>query len=91
MNSHTTVFLKKLAELMEEYKANLEIEGDSYGGIQNITLEVLNPQTFEEYYDLWENDHPGGSYPWNRSEYSHADWVNLGWCCTHNSIKEILK
>lgn len=32
MNSHTKEFLTKLAELMEEYNANLEIEGDSFGG-----------------------------------------------------------
>ena len=78
MNNHTKSFLTKLANLLQEYNASLEIEGDSYGGIQDITLELKNPQTFDNHYNNWIAEHPGQAYPWNDSLYSYADWVDLG-------------
>lgn len=91
MNWHTRGFLTKLANLLEEYNASLEIEGDSYGGIQDITLEVRNPQTFDQFYDSWIIEHPDQKYPWNGCKYSYADWVDLGKNVDFHKIKEILK
>lgn len=80
MNNHTKEFLTKLADLMEEYRCNLEIEGDSYsGGPMQITLEVLNPQTFDQHWDEWHTHHPGEEYPWNSDLYSYAEWIDLGY------------
>lgn len=93
MNNHTKEFLSKLSRLLEEYKANLETEGDSYsGGPMQITLEVLNPQTFDEHYDEWLAQHPGEEYPHGSHVlYSYAEWVDLGFHCDAEKIKEILK
>jgi hypothetical protein len=50
MNKHTKDFLTKLAILVEEYGANMEIEGDCYsGGPMQVSFEVNNPQTFDEH------------------------------------------
>lgn len=91
MNSHTKEFLTKLASLMEEYKANLEIEGDSYGDVQYITLEILNPKTFDETYDQWHVEHPGEKYDFDKSPYSYAEWVDLGYRVDADKVKELLK
>lgn len=83
MNNHTKEFLTKLSCLLEEYKANLEIEGDSYsGGPMQITLEVLNPQTFDEAYYQWIKDHPCEKYPFGENLYSYAEWLDLGFHCS---------
>lgn len=94
MNNHTKEFLTKLSNLLEEYKANLEIEGDSYsGGPMQITLEVLNPQTFDEHYDQWLNVEGNelGSYPFGGTLYSYAEWVDLGYHIDSEKIKELIK
>lgn len=94
MNNHTKQFVQKLANLMEEYKCNMEIEGDSYsGGPMQITLEVLNPQTFDEHYDQWLAEHPGesGKYPFNDNLYHYADYVDLGFHLDTEKLKELIK
>jgi hypothetical protein len=91
MNWHTRGFLTKFAALLEEYNASLEIEGDAYGGIQDITLEVRNPQTFDQFYDSWIIEHPEEKYPWNSRKYSYADWVDLGKNVDCHKIKGLLK
>ena len=93
MNNYTKEFLTKLSDLLEEYKVNLEIEGDSYrGGPMQITLEVLNPQTFDEHYDEWLAEHPEEKYPHGSTVlYSCAEWVDLGYHVDVDKIKEIIK
>jgi hypothetical protein len=93
MNNHTKEFLTKLSNLLEEYKANLEIEGDSYsGGPMQITLEVLNPQSFDEHYDEYLAQHPGEKYPHDGHVlYSYAEWVDLGFHVDADKIKGLLK
>lgn len=93
MNSHTREFLTKLSSLLEEYKANLEIEGDRYsGGPMQITLEVLNPQTFHEHHDQWLAEHPGEKYPYESHVlYSYAEWVDLGYHVNADKVKGLLK
>lgn len=93
MNNHTKEFLAKLSSLLEEYKANLEIEGDSYsGGPMQITLEVLNPQTFDEHYAEWLAEHPGEKYPHGSHVlYSYAEWVDLGYHCDVEKLRDLLK
>lgn len=93
MNNHTKEFLTKLSDLLEEYKANLEIEGDSYsGGPMQITLEVLNPQTFDGHYDEWLAQHPGEKYPHGSTVlYSYAEWIDLGYHVDAEKLKEIIK
>lgn len=78
MENNTREFLIRLASLMEEYGASLETEGDTYAGEADITLEVLNPKTFDEDYDQWHLDHPGEKYDFNKNHYSYAEWVDLG-------------
>lgn len=80
MNQNTKEFLTKLADLMQEYSANFEIEGDCYsGGPLFVTLEVKNPQTWDEHYDQWVIDNPDKKYPFHdNSTYSYAEWVDLG-------------
>lgn len=91
MNNHTKEFLTKLSSLLEEYKANLEIEGDGYsGGPMQITLEVLNPQTFDEHWDEWHAEHPGQKYP-DGNLYSYAEWIDLGYHVDADKVKELLK
>ena len=90
MNNHTKSFIQKLANLMEEYNANLEIEGDSYGGVQTITLEVLNPQTFDTHWDEWHAEHPGEKYP-DGNLYSYAEWVELGYRVDVEKLTELVK
>lgn len=91
MQTHTKEFLTKLASLMEEYGCSLEIEGDTYAGEADITLEVLNPKTFDEEYDQWHVDHPGEKYDFNKNQYSYAEWVDLGRHVDVEKLKEILK
>lgn len=92
MNNHTKLFIQKLANLMEEYNANLEIEGDSYsGGPMQITLEVLNPQTFDENYDRWLAEHPGEKYQFNPDLYSYAEWIDLGYHVDVEKLRELIK
>lgn len=91
MNNHTKEFLTKLADLMEEYKVSLEIEGDTYAGEADITLEVLNPLSFDEAYDLWHVEHPGEKYDFNKNQYSYAEWVDLGRFIDVEKLKEIIK
>jgi hypothetical protein len=91
MNSHTKEFLGKLADLLEEYRCNLEIEGDSYGGIQTITLEVLNPKTWDVHYEECLAEHPGEEYPWNSDLYNFADYVDLGFHVDAEKIRSKLK
>lgn len=92
MNDHTKEFLTKLSDLLEEYKANLEIEGDSYGGgPMKITLEVLNPQTFDEHYDEWLTQHPGEKYPHGSTVLcSYAEWVDLGYCVDVDKLRSLI-
>jgi hypothetical protein len=90
VNEHTKEFLSKLADLLEEFKASLEIEGDAYGSIQTITLEVLNPKTFDEFYDNWLAEHPGQEYPWNSDLYKFADYVDLGFNVDADKIRSKL-
>lgn len=91
MNNHTKEFLQKLANLMKEYNCNMEIEGDSYsGGPMQITLEVLNPQTFDEAYDEWLKQNPGQKYPFGQDLYSYAEWVDLGFHCSPETIAKLL-
>lgn len=90
MNNHTKEFLTKLADLLEEYRCNLEIEGDSYGGIQTITLEVLNPKTFDEHWDEWHKEHPGEKYP-DGNLYSYAEWVDLGYHVDVETLRSKIK
>lgn len=91
MNNPTKGFLTKLSSLLGEYKANLEIEGDSYsGGPMQITLEVLNPQTFDEHWNQWHMEHPGEKYP-DGNLYSYAEWIDLGYHVDADKIKEIIK
>lgn len=89
MNNHTKEFLIKLSNLMEEYRANLEIEGDPYGGVQTITLEVLNPQTFDVRRDEWHAEHPGEKYP-DGNLYSYAEWVDLGFHCSSETLRRLI-
>jgi hypothetical protein len=91
MQTHTKEFLIKLASLMEEYGASLEIEGDTYAGEADITLEVLNPKTFAEEYDQWHLDHPGEKYDFNKNQYSYAEWVDLGHNVNVDKLKELTK
>lgn len=95
MNNPTKEFIQKLAKLMEEYNANLEIEGDSYsGGPMQITLEVLNPQTFDEHYDQWLAEHPGEKYPLCATadcQYSYAEWIDLGFHVDVEKLERILE
>lgn len=93
MNNHTKEFIQKLANLMDEYNANLEIEGDSYsGGPMQITLEVLNPQTFDEHYDQWHVEHPGEKYPHgSHNLYSYAEWIDLGYHVDVEKLRELIK
>lgn len=91
MNQHTKDFLSKLSLLLEEYKANIEIEGDAYSGTVYMTLEVLNPKTFDEHYDQWHVEHPGEKYDFDKIKYSYADWVDLGYRYDADKLKEILK
>lgn len=91
MNNHTKEFLNRLASLMEEYGASLEIEGDTYAGEADITLEVLNPKTFDEDYDQWHLDHPGEKYDFNVIQYSYAEWVDLGSHVDVDKLKELTK
>lgn len=93
MNNHTKEFIQKLANLMEEYNCNLEVEGDSYsGGPMQITLEVLNPQTFDEVYDQWVAEHPLEVYPWDDTKtYSFADYVDLGFHLNAEKLRELIK
>ena len=93
MNNHTKEFITRLADLMEKYNANLEIEGDSYsGGPMQITLEVLNPQTFDEYYDEYLAEHPGEKYPHgSRTLYSYTECIDLGYHVDVEKLKEIIK
>ena len=93
MNNHTKSFIQKLANLMEEYNCNMEIEGDSYsGGPMQITLEVLNPQTFDEVYDQWVAEHPGEKYPWDDTKtYSFADYADLGFHLNAEKLRELIK
>ena len=92
MNNHTKEFLTKLSDLLEEYKASLEIEGDSYsGGPIQITLEVLNPKTFDEAYDQWIKDHPHEKYPFGENLYSYAEWVDLGTHCGAETITKLIE
>lgn len=93
MNNHTKEFIQKLANLMEEYNCNMEIEGDSYsGGPMQITLEVLNPQTFDEVYDQWIAEHPLEVYPWDDTKaYSFAEWVDLGFHLDAEKLRELIK
>jgi hypothetical protein len=94
MNSATKEFLTKLSELFEEYRASLEIEGDSYGGPQTITLEVLNPKTWDVHYEEWLAEHPGQEYPLCEtadSRYSFADYVDLGFHVDAEKIRSRLK
>lgn len=91
MNNHTKSFIQKLANLMEEYNCNMEIEGDSYsGGPMQITLEVLNPQTFDQHYDQWVAEHPGQKYSLNRDLYSYAEYVDLGYRIDVEKLERIL-
>lgn len=91
MNNHTKEFLSKLASLMEEYGASLEIEGDTYAGEADITLEVLNPKTFDEDYDQWHLEHPGEKYDFNKNQYSYAEWVDLGRHVDIDKLKGLIK
>lgn len=91
MNSRTKEFLIRLADLLEEYRCNMEIEGDSYSGIQTITLEVLNPKTFDEFYDQYLEEHPGEEYPWNSDLYSYAEWVDLGYHIDADKLRSKIK
>jgi len=93
MNSHTREFLTKLADLMEEYSANMEIEGDYYsGGPMQVTLEVKNPQTFDEHYDQWVAENPDKKYPFHdQSTYSYAEWVDLGFHFDANDVRGEIK
>lgn len=90
MNNHTKEFLTKLADLLEEYRCNMEIEGDSYGGIQTITLEVLNPKTFDEHWDEWHAEHPGEKYP-DGNLYSYAEWIDLGYHIDADKLRSKIK
>lgn len=92
MNNHTKEFIQKLANLMEEYSCNMEIEGDSYsGGPMQVTLEVLNPETFDEHYDQWLVEHPGEKYPFNHDLYSYAEYVDLGYRIDVEQLERILE
>lgn len=91
MNNHTKEFLAKLADLLEEFRVNLEIEGDSYGSAQTITLEVLNPKTWDVHYEEWLAEHPGQEYPWNSDLYKFADYVDLGYNLDADKIRSKLK
>lgn len=91
MNNHTKEFIQKLANLMEEYNCNMEIEGDSYsGGSMQITLEVLNPQTFDEHWDEWHKEHPGEKYP-DGNLYSYAEWIDIGFHVDVEKLRELIK
>lgn len=94
MENNTREFLIRLASLMEEYGASLEIEGDTYAGEADITLEVLNPKTFDEHWDEYLAEHPGEKYPLCATadcQYSYAEWVNLGNHIYFEKLKELIK
>ncbi len=91
MNEHTKEFLSKLSDLLGEYRASIEIEGDSYHGGLQITLEVLNPKTFDETYDQWRIENPEQDYPHEGIPYCYAEWVDLGYHVNSEKIKELLK
>lgn len=91
MKPETKEFLTKLAALMREYSANIEIEGDPYGGIVQMTLEVKNRQTFDEHYEQWVAENPDKQYPFGCDYYQYADWVDLKCKFDAESIKGILE
>ena len=92
MNKSTKEFLNRLSELLDEYQANLEIEGDCWaGGPMNITLEVPNPESFEAHYNKWIAENASDKYPFYKQLYSSMDWVDLGWCVDASKLKELAK
>jgi hypothetical protein len=93
MNNHTKEFLTRLADLLEEFNANMEIEGDSYGGSQMITLEVLNPKTWDVHYEEWLAEHPGQGYPFvsGSSLYNFADYIDLGFHVDAEKVRSRLE
>lgn len=82
MKPYTKEFIKSLTNLLEEYNAKIELEGDRHTGVFWMTLEVKNPQLIHEYFD---------DYPMTGDLYSQYDWVEIGNLLNINRLKELIK
>lgn len=93
MKPETREFPTKLAALMQEYNASIEVEGDSYYGGIKMLLEVKNPQNFDEHYEQWVAENPDKQYPffYDSAIYHFTDYTELGCDVNSDLIEHMLK
>ena len=91
MKPYTKEFIQSLVNLLEEYDAKIELEGDKHTGVFEMVLETKNPQPFNEHFDSWFYDNPLLDYPSSGDLYSQYDWTDLGNLLDVSNLKELLK